>query len=116
MMFRKYSILVFALFSIFILFGCGNGSQQSQVSADGKSSQLEEATLETVTLDVKGMTCDGCVQTISKTMAETVGVDKCEVSLAENSASVTFDPSKTSKEKIAQTISDLGYQATVIHN
>jgi len=115
-MFRKYSILVFTLFSILILFGCGNGSQQTQTSADKELSQLEEATLETVTLDVKGMTCDGCVQTISKTMAKTDGVDKCEVSLAENSASVTFDPSKTSREKIAQTISDLGYQATLLNN
>jgi copper chaperone len=113
-MFKTNTIVIFALFSFFL--GCGKSTQETEVSTKTEFSQLEEASLETVTLDVKGMTCNGCVQTISKNMAKTEGVNKCEVSLAENSASVTFDPSKTTKEKIAQTISDLGYQATLVNN
>ena len=52
------------------------------------------------TLGVTGMTCQGCVNSVKKTLDSIDGVEKYEVSLEDGEAVVEFDPAKTSIEKI----------------
>ena len=62
-------------------------------------------------ISIEGMTCVNCVNSIEKKLSSMKGVKKIKVDLIENEANVTFDPKKTSLEKIKSKISELGYSA-----
>ena len=68
-----------------------------------------------VTLDVDGMTCESCVKSIESVIGAWAGVKKIIVSLDDHSATVIYDPGKTTPNVIADKISDLGYNASVNH-
>ena len=61
-----------------------------------------------ILFDVKGMTCDNCVQHVTKAMREVPGVSDVTVSLAGNSAEVSgdFDP-----KNVIEAIEEEGYKA-----
>ena len=63
-----------------------------------------------LTFDVKGMTCDNCVQHVTKAVGAVAGVSGVRVSLAANSAEVegAFEPSL-----IIDAIEEEGYEAAV---
>jgi copper ion binding protein len=65
---------------------------------------------KTLTFDVKGMTCDNCVQHVTKAVREIAGVRDVKVDLASNSAKVEgeFDDAK-----IIEAIEEEGYEAAV---
>lgn len=63
-----------------------------------------------VDIPVEGMTCATCVVRIEKKLSKAEGVSSVSVNLAGEKASVTFDPDKTSREKLVQVIEDAGYQ------
>jgi copper chaperone len=65
------------------------------------------------TLTIKGMTCGGCVAAVKLQLKRTEGVTAYEVSLEKGAAEVTYDSAKTDPEKIAQSVSKTGFQATV---
>lgn len=64
-------------------------------------------------LAIKGMTCGGCVAAVKIQLRRTDGVSAYEASLEKSSASVTYDPSKTDPERIAESVSKSGFEATV---
>ncbi len=66
--------------------------------------------MQTVSLPVSGMTCGGCARTIQKKLSSTPGVSKAAVDLEGKTASVEFDPAKTSVEALVGAIEKLGYQ------
>lgn len=63
------------------------------------------------TYDIKGMHCASCVRLIEKSVGRIEGVTECNVNLATNKASVTFDSQKVSDEKIKQAVQNVGYKA-----
>ena len=65
--------------------------------------------METVTLNVQGMTCGGCVASVTRVLKATPGVDNAVVRLDSNSATVTFDPARTSVPALKSAIEDAGY-------
>lgn len=96
---------LFVLLTIAGLFLAGCGQQESQAEAAVEP--------QIVKVDVEGMTCDGCVNSIKSAMAESEGVVECEVSLEQNLATISYDPSKTSPDALVKTIEDHGYGAKV---
>ena len=64
---------------------------------------------EKARIHITGMTCTTCAATIQKGLAETLGVEQANVSLASEKASIEYDPTKISLAKIKDTISQLGY-------
>ena len=62
----------------------------------------------TQTFDVRGMTCDNCVQHVTRAVRELAGVDGVTVSLAAKSAIVegTVDP-----KAVIAAIEEEGYEA-----
>lgn len=68
---------------------------------------------QTRIINIEGMTCGGCVQSIHNATAGIEGLDTMTVELASNQATVTFDDSLTSAEKIAEAIDDAGFDASV---
>jgi copper ion binding protein len=64
-----------------------------------------------VQLAIRGMSCEHCVKRVTKALESLAGVDKATVSLAENSAEVTFDEGKTSLATLIEAVEDAGYEA-----
>ena len=59
--------------------------------------------MKSITLHVTGMTCGGCVKSVTRVLEELNGVEK---------AVVTFDESAVSIPQLIETIEDAGFYAT----
>jgi mercuric transport protein len=68
----------------------------------------------TVTLDVQGMTCGGCVIGVRKVLTRLRGVTKASVSYEQHRAVVTYDPAKVTVQQMIAAIKTLGYTATEV--
>ena len=68
--------------------------------------------METVTLKVDGMSCGGCVASVTRVLKATPGVSDAVVELAAKRATVTFDPARTSVPALKSAIDDAGYAAS----
>jgi copper chaperone CopZ len=67
----------------------------------------------TTVLTIKGMTCGGCVASVKLQLRKTEGVTAYEVSYEKAEAQVTYEPAKTTPEKIAASVSKTGFTASV---
>lgn len=76
-------------------------------------SSVAMATVQTVTLDVPGMTCSSCPITVKKALTKVDGVQKVKASYEKREAVVTFDDAKTSVEKLSLASADAGYPVTL---
>ncbi len=70
---------------------------------------------QTQIISIEGMTCGGCVASVHTATADIDGLENISIELADNQATVTFDDSKTSAEKIAAAIDDAGFDAAVVN-
>ncbi|MCF0175546.1 MAG: heavy-metal-associated domain-containing protein [Bacteroidales bacterium] len=55
--------------------------------------------------------CKNCMQKVQENLAFEKGVKGLEISLEKNTIKLTYDPKKTSEEKLAAAIRKLGYKA-----
>lgn len=60
--------------------------------------------LETSTLTITGMTCGGCAVAVKMAAKKVDGVTEVTVNYEKGRAEVTYDPAKTTPEKIAAAI------------
>ena len=67
--------------------------------------------LREINLEVKGMTCAGCVNSVEKALKYLDGVYFAEVSIAMNRACVRYSPEITNSSSLESAISDAGFQA-----
>ena len=67
--------------------------------------------METALLNIEGMTCEGCVKSVTRTLQSVAGVQAVEVSLAQASARVTYDPAKTAIADLKRAVERAGYEA-----
>jgi copper chaperone len=67
--------------------------------------------METITLEVNGMTCDGCVRSVTKALKALPGVGDVEVSLAKAEVRIAYTPREVSIERLKAAIDDAGYEA-----
>lgn len=67
--------------------------------------------METMTIKVDGMTCGGCVASVTRVLSALEGVTKVEVSLEQARAVVAADPAKVRREQLIQAIEDAGFDA-----
>lgn len=61
---------------------------------------------QTIKIDITGMTCDHCAEGIEKMLSKNDGVKEAKVSFEKGNCECSFDPSKTSKEEIVNTINE----------
>lgn len=64
---------------------------------------------QTMALNVEGMSCQHCVHAVKGAVAALSGVEKVEVSLEKNLATVDFDPGVTTLQMIKTAIEEQGY-------
>jgi len=62
-------------------------------------------------IPITGMTCATCAATIQKGLSRLHGVERAEVNLASEKASIEYDPARVPLSRIKNTISQLGYGA-----
>ena len=67
--------------------------------------------MSTIQLEVKGMTCEHCVNSVTTALKETDGVTDAEVSLEQSSATVEGESIDISA--LLAAIEEEGYEATV---
>lgn len=65
--------------------------------------------MKSITLNVQGMSCGHCVNSVESNVGELPGVDQVKVNLAEGKVDVVFDEAKTSLDQIIEVIDDQGY-------
>ena len=74
---------------------------------DVKTTSLEN--LVEVSIEVKGMTCEGCEKAIVKNLDAIEGVKEASASHVDSVALVTFDQLQTSIDEIVKSIENTGY-------
>ncbi|XP_004411407.1 PREDICTED: copper-transporting ATPase 1 isoform X1 [Odobenus rosmarus divergens] len=69
-------------------------------------------TQETV-INIDGMTCNSCVQSIEGVISKKAGVKSIRVSLANGNGTVEYDPLLTTPETLREAIEDMGFDAAL---
>ncbi len=70
-------------------------------------------TERSVTLEISGMHCVACAQSIEKALRRVAGVVEANVNFAVETARVTFDPQQASTSLLIEAVADAGYDARV---
>ena len=68
--------------------------------------------MESTHLKVGGMSCQGCVKSVTKVLLELPGVAKAEVSLERGEASVDYDAGKVTRADMQRVIDEAGFEAS----
>jgi copper chaperone len=63
----------------------------------------------TKTLDVKGMSCNHCVNAIESSLKELSGIESVNVDLSGHKVTVTFDESVVQLDQVKEAIEEEGY-------
>ncbi|MDO1510909.1 MULTISPECIES: heavy-metal-associated domain-containing protein [unclassified Neisseria] len=69
--------------------------------------------METINIKIGGMTCGGCVKSVTKVLETLNGVAKAEVDLASASARITFNPAEVQTAALVEAIEDAGFDAAL---
>jgi copper chaperone CopZ len=91
---------------------------ESSAAMDSKAEAKEKVeepagAAETVTLEVSGMTCDGCVNTVTKSLEGLEGVQEAKVTLEPPQAIVKYFPKKVTVDQMNAGIKDKGYESKI---
>lgn len=65
--------------------------------------------METIQLNIQGMTCNGCVNSVKNVLQKIPGVASVEVSLEQNRATVTYNPGQANPAQLKAAVEDAGY-------
>ena len=71
--------------------------------------------MKTIKLNLKGMSCASCAQTIDATLKRVEGVHDATVNIANDTGTVSFDETVLTPEEIIKAIKDSGYDAELDH-
>ena len=65
--------------------------------------------MNTLQLNITGMTCGGCVNSVQKVLAALPGVQRVEVTLSPGQARVVVDPARIDRAALVQAVVDAGF-------
>lgn len=68
--------------------------------------------MESTTLKVRGMTCSGCVASVTRVLEQINGVTRVEVALDPGQATVHYDPAVTDPARFKAAVEDAGFEAS----
>lgn len=66
--------------------------------------------METATLNVQGMTCNHCVQTVKGSLGKINGVKSVEVTLEKGLVNIVYDPATAKPGQFKTAIVEAGYE------
>ena len=67
--------------------------------------------MKTITLNIEGMHCGGCVKSVTRVLTKLDGVQSADVQL-EGKANITFDENRVNVAQLIEVIEDAGFDAT----
>ncbi|MCB0016048.1 MAG: heavy-metal-associated domain-containing protein [Anaerolineales bacterium] len=67
--------------------------------------------METTIIKVEGMSCGGCVKSVTNVLTALPGVAKAEVSLEDKQARVEYEAGRVSIDDMKRVIVDAGFEA-----
>ncbi len=68
--------------------------------------------MEQAKLNVSGMTCQGCVASVTRVLKAIPGVSDVVVTLQPGMATVGYDPAQTDITRLKSAVEDAGYDIT----
>eukprot|EP01018_Ginkgo_biloba_P029282 Gb_13704 [translate_table: standard] len=86
----------------------------SSSEGEGEGGRGDSKGLEKLEVNVIGMTCAACSNSVEKALLNLDGVFRASVALLQNKADVTYDPSIVKEEDIKEAIEDAGFDAEVL--
>jgi len=102
------------VFLLTLFFACGQSENQIQVAkkVDKKEIPVTVNANKTISLNIEGMVCEmGCGSSIRKALKDTKAVDRCSFDFKDerkvNVATISFDSTAISQDKIVSIISSL---------
>jgi copper chaperone len=66
--------------------------------------------METTTIKIQGMTCSGCVQSVTRVLEALDGVNKVNVSLEDAQATVEYTPGRVNPARLHSAIEGAGFE------
>lgn len=66
---------------------------------------------ESTVLKVAGMTCGGCVKSVTRVLEGLPGVAHVEVSLDKGEARVDYDGTRVSRDEMKRVVDEAGFEA-----
>ena len=70
-----------------------------------------EQAIQIINLDIQGMTCAGCVNSVEKALGNVDGVDLAEVNFALNRAAVHYNPEIANPSVLESAVEEAGFKA-----
>ena len=68
--------------------------------------------MQHIVLNIAGMTCNGCANSVKQALTALPGVAKVEVSLEHANAEISFDATKTNVNAFNQAVVAAGFEAS----
>ena len=88
---------------------CSSSGSKSAGTDTAEEVSIPQENLKLVNLEVKGMTCEGCENTVVSNIRKLDGIQDATASHTRKEAIVRFDSTRTSVEAISKAIADAGY-------
>lgn len=66
-------------------------------------------TIQTVVLNIEGMSCQGCVKSVHDAVLQVVGVQDCIVNLNNNHAIIKYDDTVSDVQTLQKVVEDAGF-------
>lgn len=73
---------------------------------------VDKSSIQQVKLNIKGMTCEACTETINLALSKVPGVLEYKTEFKNGSSTVKFDNSKTVEQAIINAVNETGYKVT----
>lgn len=70
-----------------------------------------ESKLASTTIKIAGMSCGGCVKSITEVLMARSGVAAAQVSLEKGEAQIDFDEQQVSRQELCALVEDAGFDA-----
>lgn len=101
-------LIVLVIVIIFV--SCDSGDKAAHAKDEKEvETQMKEADVKTVQLEIKGMTCEiGCAKLIQSKLYKTDGVNFAEIHFADSSGVVTYDANRLSESDLVQAVEKAG--------
>ncbi len=67
--------------------------------------------MQAMVLKIKGMSCQGCVKSVTNVLQALPGVGAVEVSLERAEARVEYDAARVGRTQMSRAVADAGFEA-----
>jgi Cu+-exporting ATPase len=88
-------------------------TEKDEMAAEKKDEKQPSPEAKQLNLSIQGMTCTSCAHTIEKGLASLKGVNRAQVSFANERASVVYSPKDVNPNIMLKEIEKLGYKAHI---